>query len=84
MNTRMSKLVCVRFSDQEYDQLRQLCQTTNTRTISDLARTAIEQWMMSGAGEESHSQYGRVADLEQKLSGLAAQVEELSKRRNGR
>jgi hypothetical protein len=76
--------VCVRFSHEEYEQLRQVCHSTNTRTLSDLARTAIEHWLASGTGEDSNKQHRKVVELEERLSGLAALVESLTKARDGR
>jgi len=74
MIKRRTKIVSIRLLDEEYSQLKRLCETKGARSVSDLARDA-----MFGLMKPASSIEGRVEDLDLRLSALRDEVARLSR-----
>ncbi|MCW5978488.1 MAG: hypothetical protein KIT09_10440 [Bryobacteraceae bacterium] len=82
MSQPLRRLVCVRFTGAEYEEMREICAAARIRTVSEVARLAIEHWLANGGRPNGHRP--NVAQLEEKLAGLAADIAALAGHRNGR
>ena len=47
VNQKKTRLVCFRLSAKEYERLRQLCEASGARCLSDVARSALRQVLVS-------------------------------------
>ena len=78
---RRSKVVSVRVSDDEFRQLKQLCEATGARCVSDLARDTIFRMMHGGeprSADTSSDLRTRVEELDEKLNTLQGKVSRLA------
>jgi len=85
---RRSKIVSVRLSEQEYQELLSCCLSRGTRSLSDLAREAMQGLLASrdgngngngrgngdGLGVEVEKLHGRMEQLDHELKRLARLV----------
>lgn len=76
---RRTKMVSIRLLDDEYRQLKELCETTGARSVSDLAREAMFR-LLSPPGEGGQAVEDRLRQLDQKVARLDAQMEALESR----
>ncbi|MFN7651551.1 MAG: ribbon-helix-helix protein, CopG family [Acidobacteriota bacterium] len=74
MIKRRTKIVSIRLLDEEYKQLKQLCESQGARSVSDLARDA-----MFGLLKPATSIEGKVIDLDMRLTALRDEVQRLSR-----
>jgi hypothetical protein len=74
MIKRRTKIVSIRLLDEEYKQLKQLCESHGARSVSDLARDA-----MFGLLKPATSIEGKVIDLDMRLTALRDEVQRLSR-----
>ncbi len=74
MIKRRTKIVSIRLLDEEYSQLKRLCETKGARSVSDLARDA-----MFGLMSPASSIEGKVQDLDMRLTALRDEVARLSR-----
>jgi hypothetical protein len=74
MIKRRTKIVSIRLLDEEYNQLKRLCETRGARSVSDLARDA-----MFGLMSPATSIEGKVQDLDMRLVALREEVARLSR-----
>jgi hypothetical protein len=72
------KMVSLRLADDEYDRLIQLCSVEGAHSASDLARTAVCDYLLS---RDIHSGYdgSTGAGLRQKVEKLEEEVRRLSR-----
>ncbi len=76
-------MVSIRLLDDEYRQLKELCETTGARSVSDLAREAMFRLLgPSGEGGQAAVE-DRLRQLDQKVARLDAQLEALESRLSG-
>jgi hypothetical protein len=87
---RRSKIVSVRLSEQEYQELLSCCLSRGTRSLSDLAREAMQGLLASrngngngrgsgdGLGVEVEKLHGRMEQLDHELKRLARLVNKSS------
>ena len=85
---RRSKMISFRLSEQEYQSLLQLCATHGVRSLSDLARDALQRMLganeNNGNGPKPHDVpdgeveqlHGRMQQLEGEIKRLAVMVEQ--------
>ncbi len=78
-NNRKGKMICVRFSDAEYNALRTQYQTYGARNVSDLARLAIQR-IMGGSPGDTRDFAAKLEEVEHRLHALEAQVSVIVKR----
>ena len=79
---RRSKIVSVRLSEQEYQELLSCCLNRGARSLSDLAREAMQGLLASGNGDgngdgleiEVEKLHGRMEQLDHELKRLARLV----------
>jgi hypothetical protein len=79
---RRSRIVSVRLSEQEYQELLSCCLNRGARSVSDLAREAMQGLLASGAsngngdglGVEVEKLHGRMEQLDHELKRLASLV----------
>lgn len=67
-------MVSIRLLDDEYRQLKELCETTGARSVSDLAREAMFR-LLAPAAEGAQAVEDRLRQLDQKVARLDAQLE---------
>lgn len=74
---RRSKMISVRLSEDEYRDLIALCQERGARSLSDLARDAMNGLLEKGNGRAAEVErlQGRVMELESEVRRLARMVE---------
>jgi hypothetical protein len=76
---RMNRMISFRLSDEEYCRLSELRLTTKARSLSDLARNAVNFWMEnSDSQERNHTISGRLNELEKKVATLSTEFDRLS------
>lgn len=74
---RRSKMVSFRISPEEYDHLVAACSTQGVRSVSELARSAMQNLISTnGHNIPVHMQ---VQDLRNRLAELADQIDRLSR-----
>lgn len=72
-----SRIVSIRLSDSEFQQLTALCTSKGARCVSDLARDAIRTMVAehSGSGQPRPAQlHARVNELGDRINGLQTQI----------
>lgn len=77
---RRSRLVSFRLSEEEYQELCSACISSGARSISDLARTALDQWISSSNAADNCVFTSQMCALDAKVRQLRSEVEQLSKR----
>jgi hypothetical protein len=73
MIKRRTKIVSIRLLDEEYNQLKRLCESRGARSVSDLARDAMFGLMQPSSIE------GKVLELDVRLVALREEVARLSR-----
>ena len=79
---KLDRIVSFRVSWDEYQRLLQVCAACNIRTISELTRRALQEWVNHrGEAREPNDQLSylthRIEALERRVSEVAAQVDQL-------
>jgi hypothetical protein len=77
--TRRTRTVSFRLSEEEYQELRQVCIAHGIRSMSDFARLTT-QWWIDADGTHAEPLLGTIRDLAGRLRELDAQVKQLSRR----
>lgn len=69
-------MVSIRLSDDEFRKLHEVCETTGARSISDLARGAMQKMMGDGdgVGERLRVLDQRVTKLQKEMTRLTSLV----------
>ena len=76
---RRSKVVSIRLSAEEYDQLRSLCVTTGVGSFSELARAAMKKLLaQQEAGSPDNAVEARVSQMDVRVSALANEIARVS------
>ena len=70
-------MVSFRLTADEYDRFRELCSTCGTRSVSELARAAINSLLKQPAQAPSQALESRVAELEGRVNMLRLELREL-------
>jgi hypothetical protein len=74
---KRSKMVSVRLSHDEFEELKEVCEALGARSISDLARTAMHRLMNSGHTAEVSGLEAQVNMLGEKVARLQRELAEL-------
>lgn len=77
MTDRKSKMVSFRLSPDEYSHLVNACDTRGIRSVSELARTAVQS-IITTNGHSAPIQT-QVQELRERVSFLADQLEQLAR-----
>ena len=72
-----NRMVSFRLSDDEYVKFRELCFNTGVRSVSEMARVAINTMLHEPARAVPDSLEARVSELESRLRLLALEVKGL-------
>lgn len=79
---RRVKIVSFRLSEREHRDLRELCTAHGIRSMSDLARRAIQGWSV-GNGAADDSVAIAIHELEGKVHALDTEFKQLARRLPG-
>lgn len=66
-----TRRICVRLSEEEYFALTNLCQITGARSVSDLTRDAMSDFLEGADASQA---------LENRMEALSAQLETLNRK----
>lgn len=77
--TRRTRTVSFRLSEEEYQELRNVCIAHGIRSMSDFARLTT-QWWIDGDGAHNEPLLATIRELTGKLRQLDAEVKRLSGR----
>lgn len=75
---RKNRMISFRLSDEEYDHLVTLCQTQGARSLSDLARAAMQSLIANGGANGAVDIEERISHLDGRVKILDRAVERLS------
>jgi Arc/MetJ-type ribon-helix-helix transcriptional regulator len=72
-------MISVRLSEEEFAALRQLCQVTGARSVSDLTRDAMRSLLENGTREDATGVHleefrAQMKSLDRKIESLAAEI----------
>ncbi len=73
-----SRMISVRLSEEEYSALRQLCDTTGARSVSDLTRDAMRALLDSPSRKNQLGKH--LEDFQARINQLDRKVEALSEK----
>lgn len=76
-------MVTFRISEQEYERFRELCVVRGIRSVSEMARLAINMLSQQPALPARDALELRVSELEGRLHMLALEVKKLAGKRQG-
>lgn len=68
---RRCRMVSFRLSDEEYEGLKSICMTVGARSLSDVARDAVQRMLGNGVASKK--------DLEAEVDSLTARMNLLAK-----
>ena len=74
---RRSRMVSFRLSEEEYEGLKNVCMTAGARSLSDIARDAVQR-LLGDATEKKADSDAQLRVLYQKLDALEAEVKRLA------
>jgi len=75
---RKTRMISFRLSDEEYAHLTNLCETQGARSLSDLARAAMQSLITNGAANGTAGIEERISHLDGRVKVLDRAVERLS------
>ena len=76
---KKTKMISFRLSGEEYALLQKACVESGTRSVSELARAAMQRIILeSGAGDFDTTE-AKLRDLQMRFSVLAAEVQRLTR-----
>jgi hypothetical protein len=73
-----SRMISFRLTTEEYERFRELCFTNGIRSVSEMARAAINLLLQQPARAPQEALEGRVAELEGRLHMLALEIKQFS------
>ena len=71
-------MISFRLTAEEYERFRELCFTNGIRSVSEMARAAINLLLQQPARAPQEALEGRVSELEGRLHMLALEMKQLS------
>jgi hypothetical protein len=77
---RRSRMLSIRLSDEELQQLKLVCHNRGARSVSDLAREAMMQMIAGSRGRNGNGDgmlMARIQELDQRVSSLQLEVSQL-------
>lgn len=75
---RKNRMISFRLSDEEYEHLLELCQSQGARSLSDLARGAMQSLIENGGANGGVDIHERISHLDGRVKVLDRAVERLS------
>lgn len=73
-----SRMISFRLTSEEYDRFRELCYKNGIRSVSEMARAAINIMLAQPGRAPQEALETRVAELESRLHLLSSEVKKLS------
>ena len=77
MDQQKNKMVSFRLSDEEYLRMREHCEAIGARTLSEMARIAMDR-LIESHGCSGHAINEQVRELKIKLRDLSSEVDRIS------
>ena len=74
---RRSRMVSFRLSEEEYEGLKHICMTAGARSLSDIARDAVQR-LLGNATENKADNDAQLRVLYEKLDALELEVKRLA------
>lgn len=74
---RRDRLVYFRISEDEFGEMLRACESKGARSVSDLARLAVQQFIHSEASESQRQMASSIEALNEVVSELKASVQQL-------
>lgn len=71
-------MVWFRLTPEEYDAMRAFCVGSGMRSISDLSRSAVTEFIAADAAHRQEPLSGEIHRLRARIQQLTARIEELS------
>ena len=76
-----SRMISFRLTSEEYERFRELCFTNGIRSVSEMARAAINLLLQQPARAPQEALEGRVSELEGRLHMLALEMKQYTSAR---
>jgi hypothetical protein len=76
---RRAKMVSIRLSDDEYRRLKEMTEAQGARSVSDVARSAMQLMLATFEGGGGATIEERVQELDGRLTVLGDEVQRLSR-----
>jgi len=73
-----SRMISFRLTEEEHERFRQLCSSHGIRSVSELARLAMNNYFERPLRATYESLESRIAELENRLQGLALELQRVS------
>lgn len=73
-----SRMISFRLTAEEYDRFRDLCYTHGIRSVSEMARTAINMMLTQPSRGPQEALETRVSELESRLHLLSLEIKKLN------
>jgi hypothetical protein len=73
-----SRMISFRLSEEEHERFRQLCFTHGIRSVSELARVAMNNYFEKPSKVPNDALESRIAELENRLHLLALELQKLT------
>jgi Arc/MetJ-type ribon-helix-helix transcriptional regulator len=73
-----SRMISFRLTAEEYDRFRELCYSNGIRSVSEMARAAINMMLSQPARAPQEALESRVAELESRLRLLSQEIKKLN------
>jgi hypothetical protein len=78
-NSKKTKMVSFRLSGEEYRLLQGACERSGARSVSELARSAMQRIILDTGSVGTDSTEANLRELQIKLNVLSAEVDRLSR-----
>lgn len=72
-----TRLVYFRLSEEEFQQIQQLCQAIAARSVSELVRTAVQRFLAEHAQDERRNTRQKLDGITTKLHDAVAQLRQV-------
>jgi len=72
-----SRMISFRLTAEEYDRFRELCYTQGIRSVSEMARSAINMMLSQPSRAPQEALETRVSELESRLHLLSLEIKKL-------
>lgn len=73
-----SRMISFRLTAEEYDRFRELCSTNGIKSVSEMARAAINMMLSQPARAPQGALEARVSELESRFRLLSLEMKKLS------
>ena len=73
-----SRMISFRLTAEEYDRFRELCYSTGIRSVSEMARTAINKMLAQPPQAPQEVLETRVSELESRIHLLALEIKKIN------